>query len=85
MIFIKSNIPDVMKAVFDSPMTANQLQQANRIGFLRSQAGNAIDGFAALFASDHFGGMAFDAEDLGGMGEGEIPCQFGAGPDVADF
>lgn len=74
-----------MEAVFDGPMAANQLQQTGRIGFLWSQAGKAIDGFATLFLSDNFGGLAFDAEDLGGIREGEISRQFGAGPDVADF
>ncbi len=52
---------------------------------MRHEAGNAIDGFGAVFLGDNFGGIAFDAEDLGGMREGEIPRQFGAGPDVADF
>jgi hypothetical protein len=26
-----------------------------------------------------------DTEDLGSIGEGQIPVQFGTGPDVADF
>ena len=49
------------------------------------QAGYAIDGFGAFFLGNDFGGNPLDAENLDGIGKGEIVHQFGTGPDVADF
>lgn len=66
-------------------MTAAQAEKSGRVSFLRGQAGEAIDGFGAYFLRDDFGGMPLEAEDLGGIGKGEVVRQFGAGPDVADF
>lgn len=84
-VFVKGNIPHIVEAVFNRPLAAAQTEEAGGVGFLRGQAGEAIDGFRAYFLSDDFGGLALDAEDLGGIGEGEIIRQFGTGPDVADF
>lgn len=52
---------------------------------MRGQTGEAIDGFGAVFLWNDFGGIPLDTEDLGSIGEGQIPVQFGTGPDVADF
>ena len=52
---------------------------------MRGKAGEAIDSFGAIFLGNDFGGIPLDTEDLGGIGKGEITCQFGTGPDVADF
>jgi len=84
-VFIEGNIADIMEAVFDRPLAAAQTEESGGVSFLRGQAGEAIDGFGAVFLGDDFGGYPLDAEDLGGIGKGEIIRQFGAGPDVADF
>ena len=52
---------------------------------MRGQTGEAIGGFPAYFLGNAFGGNSLDAEDLSGIGEGEVSRQFGTGPDVADF
>ncbi len=55
------------------------------VSFLGGEAGDAIDGFSALFLGNDLGAIALDGEDLGGIREGQISPKFGAGPDVADF
>jgi hypothetical protein len=74
-----------MEAVFDRPVAPAQAEQTSWSCSLGREAGDAVDGFAAGFLADQFGGVALEAEDLGGMGESEIAGQFGAGPDLADF
>lgn len=66
-------------------MSATQLQQAGRVGPLGGEAGNAVDGFAALFIGKDPGGIALDTEDLADMGEVQITVECAAGPDVTDF
>jgi len=84
-VFVKGDIADPMEAVFNRPMAPAQAEQASRSRSLGREAGNAIDGFAAGFLGDEFGGVALEAEDLGAMRKLEIASQFGAGPDLADF
>lgn len=66
-------------------MATGQAEETGWVSFLRVKAGEAIDGFGAGFLRNDFGGFPLDTEDLGSMGEGQIPVQFCAGPDVADF
>lgn len=66
-------------------MTATQIQQAGRIGLLGAEAGDGVDGFAALFFFEDFGGIALDAYDLADMGEVQIGVEVGAGPDVTEL
>lgn len=84
-IFVKGDITDPMEAVFNRPMAPAQAEQASGSRSLGREAGNAIDGFAAGFLGDQFGGVALQAEDLGAMRKLEVARQFGAGPDLADF
>jgi hypothetical protein len=71
-VFVKGDIADPMETVFNRPMAPAQAKQASRSGLLGREAGNAIDGFAAGFLGDKFGGVALEAEDLGAMRKLEI-------------
>ena len=84
-VFIKGHIPDIVEAVFDRPLAATQAEESGGVRSWWGQAGEAIDGFGACFLGDDFGSDPLDAEDLSGIGKGEVSRQFGAGPDVADF
>ncbi len=68
-IFIEGPIADPMQAVFNGPMAAIEREQAGWVRFLRTQAGDAIDGFGAGFPGDELGGVALDAKDLSGVGK----------------
>ena len=84
-VFIEGNIADIMEAVFDRPLAAAQAEQAGGVGFAGRETGDAIDGFGTVLLSDDLGGVALEGEDLGGIGEGKIARQFGAGSDMAYF
>jgi len=49
-VFVKAHVAHIMQAIFNAPVAAVQGQQAHRVGFFRTQAGNAIHGFGAEFA-----------------------------------
>jgi hypothetical protein len=74
-----------VQAVFDGPVSAVQLQQAGRVGLVSGEAGEAVDGLAALVCAGDLGGVALDTEDLADVGEVQIAVECGAGPDVTDF
>jgi len=84
-IFIESPVANPVQTVFNRPVTAVVRQQASRAGFLRREAGEAINPLATELARDQIGRLPLDGEDLGHIGEIHIAVQFRAGPDAADF
>jgi len=84
-VFVKAHVAHIMQAVFNAPVAAVQGQQAPGAGFLRTQTGDTIHGFAAQLAGVQGGGLALQAEDLRGIGEIQIVLQLAAGPQASDF
>jgi hypothetical protein len=84
-VFIEGDIAHPVQAIFDGPMTATQVQQTGWIGLLGAEAGDGVDGFAALFFFEDFGDIALDAQDLADIGEVQIGVELGAGPDVTEL
>jgi hypothetical protein len=84
-VFIEGDVAHPVQAVFDGPMSTAQIQQAGRVGLLGGEAGDAVDGFVAVFLAEDFSGIALDTEDLADVGEVQIAIEFGVGPDVTDF
>jgi hypothetical protein len=84
-VLVIGDIADIMGPVFNRPLAASQTEQAAGVSFLGGEAGDAIDRFGMIFLGDDLGAVSLDREDLGGIREGQIAGQFGAGPDVADF
>lgn len=71
-IFIKGNIAHIVEAVFDTPVLAVELQKALCRGFLRAEAGNAIDGFFCCLAGFKDGSVSVDTAYLFNMGKFKI-------------
>ncbi len=57
-VFVKAHVAHIMQAVFNAPVTAVQGQPARRAGFLRTQTGDTLHGFAAELAGAQFRGLA---------------------------
>ena len=74
-----------MQAVFDGPVSASKLKQALGCGLLGREAGDAVDGFAALFIGYELGAVALDTEDLADVGKVYVVVEFAAAPDLAEF
>jgi hypothetical protein len=53
-------------------MSPTQFQQAGWVGLLGGEAGDAVDGFAAVFFAEDLSGAARDTEDLTDIGEIQI-------------
>lgn len=68
-VFIEGDIPHPMDSVFDGPMMAIEGKQLGGVCLLLGEAGNTIDGLGAKGLSVKVGDAAFQAEDLGGIGE----------------
>lgn len=86
--FVKAHVAHIMQAVFNAPGVAverDPAEREHRVGFFRTQAGDAIHRFRAAFARGQFAGVALDAENLSGVGEMDVPSEFGAGPEAPDF
>jgi len=84
-IFVEAHVAHIMQAILNAPVAAVQGQQAPRAGFLRSQTGEAIHGFAAELAGAQIRGLALQAEDLSDVRKIDIIVEFGTGPDAPDF
>ncbi len=48
----------------------------------RTEAGDSVDRFAAMFAGNHLSAVALNAKTLGYMRKVQIIIEFGAGPDT---
>ena len=51
-VFIEGDIADPVEAVFDWPWAPTQGWQAGRIGSLKGETGNPINGFSAVFLGE---------------------------------
>ena len=76
-VFIKGDMPNPVVAIFNRPMIPVQREQAGRASFLRSETGQAINGFAAEFPGDDLGDVGLEAEHLGRIREGERAGRLG--------
>ena len=70
LVFVQSNIPGIMEAVFDPPVGTQHVQELERRSLFGRQAGHAINGVLAGFLGFRHGDGAFELEDL--LQEGPI-------------
>jgi hypothetical protein len=68
----EGRIADVVQAVLDRPVPAQQVGQAGRAGQFERQAGDRIDGHRPPPSAAKVAGLAGDLEDLGGVREAEV-------------
>lgn len=82
-VLAEGHVADIMGAVLDAPVAAVELQQAVRVSLLRRQTGHEEDGLVALLTGFELGDFAFDATDLGDIGEVDIIVEGGGGQQAA--
>jgi hypothetical protein len=63
----EGSVADVVQAVLDRPVPAQQVGQAGGAGQLEAQAGDRIDGHRPPLAAAKVAGPAGDLDDLGGV------------------
>jgi len=83
VVLAEGQVADIMGAVLDAPVAADELQQAVRVGLRRWQTGHGEDGLVALLAGFERGDFTFDATDLGDRAEVDIIVEGGGGQQVA--
>lgn len=84
-IFVKGDIANIVKAVFNPPMATIQEEYSGRVCLLRRQAGNSIDGFFCYFSCFQGNTCSADTEYLSDMRKIKVMVQIGTGPDLTYF
>lgn len=84
-IFIEGNIAHPVDSIFDRPVVAVEGKQPGGVRLLWGETGDSVNHLATLVLSVEIGDGAFQAKDLGQIGELAVSDQVGAGPDGSGF
>ena len=82
-VFVVVPIEDVVAAIFDTPVSAVELEEALRVGLLGRSAGDAVSDFVAGFAAFLGDGVTFDDVGLRDVREIEIVVEGSGSPDLS--
>ena len=74
-----------MAAVFNSPMSAIDLEHSLRIGLFRRSAGNTVGNFQRTFTALFLYAMPLDDEGLSNVWKINVVVEFRGGPDFSGF
>ncbi len=84
-VLVEGHVAHIVGAVLNRPVVAVELEEPLGVGVLGGERGDAVDDVELGFSGFEFCSLAFDAEDLCGVGEVQVGVQGGGGPDAADF
>jgi len=82
-VLVESDVAHPVDLVLDAPVPAVESQEAFRGSPVRGKAGDSEDCLVAELAAIEALDDTFDAEDLAGMGELDVPGEVNARPDPA--
>ena len=82
-VLVEGPVADIMQAVFDRPVAADQLEQTFRRGLSRREAGDPIAHLLAPQRAGERAHAALDPEGLLEVGELRVPDELVTGPDAA--
>ncbi len=74
-----------MNFIFDRPVITVEFKQPCWPGFFGGKAADSVGKLGPEFFPLQIGCVAMQEEDLGGIGEIDVPNQFSAGPNAARF
>jgi hypothetical protein len=83
-VFVPGDVADVVDAVLDAPVAADEVVHLGWAGLVGGEAGEVVGGFGGDRLVVEGAAFAVDPNDLGGVGEQAFGCWCGGGSTPVD-